>query len=94
MNKTQKIVFVTTLVLSPLILGLFYSRSQPSDSAFGLAMFIAIIFGWPFILTTGWGVSYLTIKSKRANLYFILGYLIPTLLVLSWEFGWLQKILA
>lgn len=93
MNKKQKALIVSSLLLSPIVLGQIYSLSEPPTSVFGVMVVVAVTFGWPFILITGFIISSLTRKTQRATLYFILGYTVPTLIVLGWEFGILQSIL-
>jgi hypothetical protein len=90
MNKNKKILTVAALLLGTLVLGQIYGWGDSFES---MTIFWSVVIGWPFIVIPGLIVSHLTRKTQRSDTYFILGYLIPTLIILIWLFLGLNDLL-
>jgi len=81
---------ILLLILSPLIVGLVFSLFDSPESVFAISVILATVFGVPLIAVTGIIVSFLLRNSRKSQEYSIIGYVIPALLVISWEFGIIQ----
>lgn len=87
MRKSTKISLALLSVLSPLWVGVIVYNiiNPPENSLIALAVLMGVILGSPVIAFAGLVASFLTRKSTRANLFFVLGFVVPAIVACLYE---------
>ena len=84
-NKKLKLTFVALSIVGPLLIGLYKLNTKNTESLVGIGVWFAFMFGIPLIFISGLVTSLLTRGSKNKQIYSTLGFLLPALLVCSYE---------
>lgn len=85
MNKLLRSAIIIGFIISPIIIGVAISHTQPKDSDYGLVLIFYLIAGIPAIALIGLIVSFLSRRSINANNYSFSGYGVPALMVAGLE---------